>query len=112
VTVIGLAVLHKDEAVRSIAQDVAVTATIVGAILWARGREARRSDRVSSPDTATYISMNALLDPSPITVETPRQACVVPIRSRRESLSIIPDAIAGQLYRLGVTDARIGHRRA
>ena len=49
-----------------------MTATIVGALLWAHARESRRNAQPSARKGTTYVSTNASRGDGPITVEVPR----------------------------------------
>ena len=96
----SLAALHWPDVLRSIAQGIAVTTSVLAGIFYARDWERDRRRPEPPAPRMTYVSTHALHDVEAITMEIPRP------RVAEE----IPVALLGQVYRLGVADAG-GRRR-
>lgn len=106
VAAITLYIVHGDDALRSLVQGIAATASIAWLILWTRTRDGRRFIE-TLPDSATWVSRRVPAgDSCLVTMEIPKVKVArmeehVPARDE-----VFPPGQAAQIYEIAMQTAR------
>lgn len=102
----SLAALHWPDALRSIAQGVAVTTSVLAGVFYARDWERDRHRPEPPAPRMMYVSTHALHDVESITMEIPRPRVAGDAPAALgANVASMPPAVAGKIYRLGRVSA-------